>query len=255
MDVTAFTGGHSMSKLNLREYITSKQKKQFYVDKMFEKIAPVYDSFTVVFSFNMDRRWKQELVNMLDLHGDEKILDLACGTGDIAFALGQRVPAGKVIGMDILPSMIDIAESKRKDKNSANVEFLCDDILNMPFDDAAFNHVTCGYALRNVPDIEAAIGQIFRVLKPGGRFLSLDFAHPPNKIYRWLYFNYLVVTGSAAGYLIHGDPDVYRYIPESLKLYPGQSKVQSLMEQAGFIDAGYREFGGGIMAINYGTKP
>ncbi len=244
-----------MPKPNLMEHITSRQKKQSYVDQMFDKIAPVYDSFTVLFSYGMDRRWKRELVDMLDLSGQESVLDLACGTGDITFAIGRRLNEGKAIGMDILQSMIDIAEAKRRANNTDNVTFIREDILNMPFDDMSFDHVTCGYALRNVPDIESAIGRIYRVLKPGGRFLSLDFAHPPNKVYRWLYFNYLVVTGSVAGYLIHSDPDVYRYIPESLKLYPGQGSVQKLMDQAGFVETGYREFGGGIMAINYGTKP
>ncbi len=244
-----------MLKMNLQEHITSKQKKQMYVDQMFEKIAPVYDSFTVFFSYGMDRRWKRDLVNILDLKGNERVLDLACGTGDITFALGERLNNGKAFGMDILQAMIDIAESKRKAKNISNVEFCCADILNMPFDDSSFDHITCGYALRNVPDIELALNQISRVLKPGGRFLSLDFSHPNNKIYRWLYFNYLIVTGSLAGYLVHGDPDVYRYIPESLKLYPGQRNVQKMMDRQGFVDTGYREFGGGIMTINYGTKP
>jgi demethylmenaquinone methyltransferase/2-methoxy-6-polyprenyl-1,4-benzoquinol methylase len=93
------------------------------------------------------------------------------------------------------------------------------------------------------------------VLRPGGRFLSLDFAHPGNKIYRWLYLRYLAAVGSALGFILHGDPDTYRYIPESLKLYPGQRGVRELMNEAGFVDAGILEFGGGIMAINYGTKP
>jgi demethylmenaquinone methyltransferase/2-methoxy-6-polyprenyl-1,4-benzoquinol methylase len=93
------------------------------------------------------------------------------------------------------------------------------------------------------------------VLKPGGRFCSLDFGHPPNRAYRWLYLNYLIVVGSAVGLALHGDPDTYRYIPESLKLYPGQVGVRDLMRKAGFTNAGFQEFGGGIMAINYGMKP
>jgi demethylmenaquinone methyltransferase/2-methoxy-6-polyprenyl-1,4-benzoquinol methylase len=127
--------------------------------------------------------------------------------------------------------------------------------MSMPFADESFDNVTCGYALRNVPDVAGALDEIKRVLKPGGRFLSLDFAHPGNRVYRWLYLRYLIVVGSTVGLLLHGDPDTYRYIPESLKLYPGQHGVKKLMDDAGFVETGILEFGGGIMAINYGAKP
>ena len=243
-----------MPKLNLQEHITSRQKKQSYVNQMFAKIAPVYDAFTVVFSFGMDRGWKRKLVEMADLKGDEKVLDLACGTGDITFMLAERLSDGSAIGLDIIPEMIDLAEAKRQKRDARNVSFQCADIMNMPFADGSFDRITCGYALRNVPDVEGALIEIRRVLKPGGKFLSLDFAHPGNRLYRWAYINYLIVTGSLAGILLHGDADVYRYIPESLKLYPGQRKVRETLERLGFVDTGYREFGGGIMAINYGTS-
>jgi demethylmenaquinone methyltransferase/2-methoxy-6-polyprenyl-1,4-benzoquinol methylase len=127
--------------------------------------------------------------------------------------------------------------------------------MRLPYADASFDCVTCGYALRNVPDVELALAEIQRVLKPGGRFCSLDFAHPGNRVYRWLYLHYLVVVGSAVGFILHGDPDIYRYIPESLKLYPGQRRVQEMMSRLGFVETGFHEFGGGIMAINYGINP
>ncbi|MEP7274406.1 MAG: ubiquinone/menaquinone biosynthesis methyltransferase, partial [Acidobacteriota bacterium] len=213
-----------------------------------------YDFFTAFFSFGMDRGWKRQLVKMLDLKGNEKTLDLACGTGDITFALGERLPNGHSKGLDITQEMIDIAESKRVESNVQNVSFQCGDIMNMPFQDGAFDHVTCGYALRNVPDVESALVEIKRVLKPGGRFCSLDFAHPDNALYRWAYLKYLTIVGSAAGIAMHGNADIYRYIPESLKLYPGQRQVEAMMKTLGFTEVGYDEFGGGIMAINYGIR-
>jgi demethylmenaquinone methyltransferase/2-methoxy-6-polyprenyl-1,4-benzoquinol methylase len=243
------------TKLNLKEYISSKQKKQQYVTQMFQTIAPRYDFITVLLSYGMDRGWKRRLIEMLDLKGDEKALDLACGTGDITFALGERLPSGEAVGLDITQGMLDIAEEKRRDKKAENVYFHRGDIMSMPFADASYDCVTCGYALRNVPDVELALVEIKRVLKPGGKFLSLDFAHPKNRIYRWLYLRYLIVVGSTVGILLHGDPDTYRYIPESLKLYPGQQGVRETMNRLGFVNTGFQEFGGGIMAINYGSKP
>jgi len=241
-------------KLNLKEHISSKQKKQSYVTQMFETIAPRYDLITVLLSYGMDRGWKVKLIEMLKLKGDERALDLACGTGDITFALGEKLPQGSAIGLDITKGMIEIAEGKRRERNVTNVSFQLGDIMSMPFEDASFDCVTCGYALRNVPDVELALVEINRVLKPGGQLISLDFAHPDSRIYRWLYLNYLVVVGSSVGIILHGDADVYRYIPESLKRYPGQHGVQDLMNRTGFAETGFQEFGGGIMAINYGTK-
>jgi|SRR6185503_16601119 len=242
-------------KQDLKDAISSKPKKQRYVNELFETIAPRYDSFTIFFSYGMDRGWKRKLINMIKLKGDERALDIACGTGDITFALGERLHSGEACGLDITQAMLNIADNKRSVKKLANVFFNRGDIMRMPFADAAFDCVTCGYALRNVPDVGSALVEIKRVLKPGGRFYSLDFAFPQNRIYRRLYLGYLIVAGSIVGYLLHGDPDTYRYIPESLKLYPGQRRVQDLMKQLGFVDTGVHEFGGGIMAINYGTKP
>ena len=241
-------------KLNLKEHISSKQEKQKYVNRMFETIAPRYDFITVFLSYGMDRGWKRKLIEMLHLKGDESALDLACGTGDLTFALGEHLHSGKAIGLDITQAMIVIAEGKRRARDVSNVFFHCGDIMSMPFPDASFDYMTCGYALRNVPDVELALVEIKRVLKPGGRFYSLDFGHPDSRIYRWLYLKYLVVVGSTLGIVLHGDPDTYRYIPESLKLYPGQRNVREMMNRLGFTETGFREFGGGIMAINYGAR-
>ncbi|HWP43083.1 MAG TPA: ubiquinone/menaquinone biosynthesis methyltransferase [Blastocatellia bacterium] len=242
-------------KLNLREYVSSKEKKQIYVNRMFETIAPRYDLITVLLSYGMDRGWKRRLIDMLALRGHESALDLACGTGDITFAVAERLSSGHVTGLDITKGMLEIAERKRREHGANNVSFNRADIMHMPFADESFDCVTAGYALRNVPDVSGALVEIKRVLKPGGRFFSLDFAHPPNRAYRWLYLRYLTVVGSIVGLILHGDPDTYRYIPESLKLYPGQHGVRDIMDRQGFVNIGFHEFGGGIMAINYGAKP
>jgi len=242
-------------KLDLKEHITSKEKKQRYVNRLFETIASRYDFFTAFMSYGMDRGWKRTLVEMLGLEGSETALDIACGTGDITFAIARRLNRGCVTGLDITQSMLDIAERKRQTGQIRNASFHRGDIMRMPFGDETFDCVTGGYALRNVPDVAAALVEIKRVLKPGGRFFSLDFGHPQNKLYRRAYLRYLIVVGSVVGLAMHGDADTYRYIPETLKLYPGQRGVRDMMNRAGFVETGLREFGGGIMAINFGAKP
>lgn len=242
-------------KLNLKEHVASKEKKQRYVNRLFETIASRYDFFTSFMSYGMDRRWKRTLVEMAKLEGNESALDIACGTGDIAFMLASKLKSGHAVGLDITQAMLDIAERKRSEMNITNVAFHRGDIMKMPFRDESFDCVTGGYALRNVPDINGALEEIKRVLKPSGRMLMLDFGHPPSRAYRWAYLRYLSAVGATVGWILHGDADTYRYIPESLKLYPGQRGVDEMMRRAGFIETGFRQFGGGIMAINYGTKP
>jgi len=242
------------AKPDLKEHITSSDKKQWYVNRMFAIIAPRYDFITRFLSYGMDGSWKAKLVRMLALRGDEQVLDIACGTGDITFALANCLPHGKAVGLDITHGMLNIAEDKRRDSRIENVSFLRGDIMKLPFPDASFDCVTGGYALRNVPDLPAALKEIARTLKPGGRLYSLDFGHPPLRVYRWLYLRYLTIVGSGLGLVLHGDPDTYRYIPESLKLYPGQRGTRDLMQKLGFQDTGFHEFMGGIMAINYGSK-
>jgi demethylmenaquinone methyltransferase/2-methoxy-6-polyprenyl-1,4-benzoquinol methylase len=242
-------------ELDLREHVSSKEKKQTYVNRLFETIAPRYDFFTAFMSYGMDRGWKRALIEMLNLVGDETTLDLACGTGDITFAIAEHLESGHAAGLDITQAMLDIAEKKRRARTLYNLSFHRGDILKLPFRDSSFEYVTGGYALRNVPDINDALDEIKRVLKPGGRFFSLDFGHPVNNLYRWLYMRYLIIVGSAVGLVLHRDSDTYRYIPESLRHYPGQRGVLKMMDGAGFVETGFREFGGGIMAINYGMKP
>ncbi|HWC77048.1 MAG TPA: class I SAM-dependent methyltransferase, partial [Blastocatellia bacterium] len=164
--------------LDLKQHVSSREKKQTYVNRLFETIAPRYDFFTRFMSYGMDGGWKRELVRMAKLEGHETTLDLACGTGDITFALAHRTDRGFAVGLDITRGMLEIAERKRRGSNQRNVSFHQADIMQLPFPDSSFDCVTGGYALRNVPDIEGALGEIRRVLKPGGRFLLIDTVAP-----------------------------------------------------------------------------
>lgn len=241
-------------RLNMREFITSKEKKQQYVNQMFSRIAPRYDLVTTLLSYGQDRRWKKELVRLTDVQPHHFILDLACGTGDITFMLANRVTVGRVLGVDITPGMIQIARRKKQQTGISAIDFEVNDITQLDFPDNTYDRITVGYGIRNIPDIAHLLSEVVRMLKPGGRFLSLDFAKPVNSFYCRAFLGYLTIVGSALGWIMHGDPDVYRYIPESLKLYPAQRGVQQLMDKAGFVDTGYLTFGGGITAINYGHK-
>ena len=124
----------------------------------------------------------------------------------------------------------------------------------LPFPGASFDIVTTGYGLRNVPDLDAAIREIYRVLRPGGVLVSLDFNRPANPVVRAIYLGYLRLVGGALGWVLHRDPDTYRYIPASIERYPGAPGVVSRLETAGFRQAGWRRVLGGLMAIHVARK-
>ena len=244
----------SKAKLEMKDYIASKEKKQIYVNQMFSTIAPRYDLVTSMLSYGQDKKWKKKLVDMAEVNPHHQLLDLACGTGDITFMLAERISNGKVIGVDITPSMIAIANDKKRRLGKERVTFEVGDIMQLNYPSNSFDRITIGYGVRNVPDIYGLLSEVLRMLKSGGWFLSLDFGKPSQLLYRAVFLRYLSLVGSTFGWILHRYPDVYRYIPESLKLYPGQEGVRILMEAVGFIHCGYATFMGGVTAINYGGK-
>jgi demethylmenaquinone methyltransferase/2-methoxy-6-polyprenyl-1,4-benzoquinol methylase len=133
--------------------------------------------------------------------------------------------------------------------------FVTGDMLALPFPDQSFTVVTVGYGLRNVPDLQQSLREIRRVLPPNGRLLSLDFNRPSNPVIRGAYLQYLTVVGSALGYALHRDPDTYRYIPESIRTYPGARGVARMMEDMGWTDVRVIPVLGGLMAIHVATAP
>lgn len=239
--------------MSLRERIATPDGKRRYVRSLFATIADRYDLITRLLSYGQDRRWKRRLVAMASPAPGVSALDLATGTGDIAFALAEQ--GAQVAGLDITFRMIELARDKARTSAAVNAgpvpKFLVGDMLALPFPAGSFDLVTTGYGLRNVPDLTAAIDEIRRVLRPGGRVLSLDFNRPRNAIVRSAYLIYLAMVGGALGWTLHRDPDTYRYIPASIRNYPGAEAVARLMEARGFTRARHYPVLGGLMAIHY----
>lgn len=221
--------------------------KQAYVRRLFATIAHRYDVITVLLSFGMDRRWKRRVVTMAAPRPGKRALDLACGTGDIAFALAAE--GARVAGLDVTHAMLRLAQAK-----SGRAAFVTGDMMALPFGPAGFAIVTSGYGIRNVPELPLALAEIHRVLEPGGVFVSLDFNRPDNRAVRAIYLAYLAVVGSVLGLLLHGDPDTYRYIPASIRRYPGAARVCSMLRAAGFASWEYVPVLGGLMAIHVARK-
>src|SRR5438094_691552 len=162
--------------MRVAERIATPDGKRRYVRALFATIADRYDFITIALSYGQDRRWKRRLVDLVEPRRDQRVLDLATGTGDIAFGLAAR--GADVVGLDVTARMITLAHAKNRTGRA--VTFMVGDMLALPFADATFDAATVGYGLRNVPDLDAAIGEVSRVVKPGGRLVSLDFNRPTN---------------------------------------------------------------------------
>ena len=231
----------------LRQSLSTPDGKSRYVRRLFATIADRYDFITVALSYGQDRGWKRRLVALAQPVAGRRALDLATGTGDIAYSLASS--GARVVGLDITPRMIELAIGK-KSEHAGSCSFVVGDMLTLPFPDRSFDLVTTGYGLRNVPNLAGAVDEIARVLAPGGLALSLDFNRPANGLVRRAYLLYLTLAGGGLGWLLHGDPDTYRYIPASIRQYPGAEAVGRLMETRGFTDVLYLPVLGGLMAIH-----
>ena len=245
---------------SLYNAIATPDGKRRYVRKLFATIADRYDFITVALSYGQDRRWKRRVIAMADPRHGLRVLDLATGTGDLAFAAAGR--GARVVGLDITYRMIELARQKVGTDQRVGpgghagppLHFLVGDMLALPFPAASFDIVTTGYGLRNVPDLPQAIEEIRRVLAPGGRAVSLDFNRPASAWIRSAYLAYLTVVGATLGWVLHRDPDTYRYIPASIRHYPGAAAVARMFEDRGFSRVRHYRVLGGLMAIHDATR-
>jgi len=236
--------------VSLQEQIATPEGKRRYVRSLFATIADRYDFITVLLSYGQDGRWKRRLIALASPGPGTRTLDLATGTGDIAFAAARR--GAYVIGLDITHRMVELAKGKRGVARRS-AQFLVGDMLALPFASGSFDLVTTGYGLRNVPNLTAAIVEIRRVLVPGGQVVSLDFDRPLNPVVRAVYLAYLTVVGAAIGWILHRDPDTYRYIPASIRQYPGAEAVAKMFTGSGFSGVRAYPVLGGLMAIHQAT--
>jgi ubiquinone/menaquinone biosynthesis methyltransferase len=233
--------------VSLDSAFESPQAKRRYVRQLFATIADRYDLITRLLSYGQDARWKRRLVQSAAVKRGERALDLACGTGDIAMAVAAR--GATTVGLDITHRMVELGKAR-----STAVRFVTGDMTNLPFGSQQFDLVTTGYGLRNVPDLDAALDEIARVLKPGGRMLSLDFNRPHNPVVRGAYLAYLTVVGAALGWILHRDPDTYRYIPASIRRYPGAAGVATTMRARGFANVRVIPLLFGLMSLHLAER-
>ena len=230
-------------------------EKAGHVREVFDSVANNYDLMNDVMSLGIHRLWKRFAISMAGLQPGQRVLDLAGGTGDMTALMAPEVGAdGHIVLSDINAAMLRNGRGNLLDRGiSGNVTFAQANAERLPFPDNSFDLVTMAFGLRNVTDKQAALEAIYRVLRPGGRLLVLEFSRPVAPLkpaYDFYSFNILPKLGR----LIARDEDSYRYLAESIRMHPDQQTLKGMLEQAGFERCDFHNLSGGIVAIHRGYK-
>ncbi len=214
------------------------------VRAMFDRISPVYDFMNHAMTVGLDRRWRRLAAESVVGEG-YKVLDACCGTGDLALAAERA--GGKVTGLDFSERMLDRAREK-----SQTVEWVLGDVTALPFGAGSFDAVTVGFGIRNVPDLEAGLAELARVLRPGGRIACLEITRPEGMLkpfFRLWFDGFIPLVGK----VLPGGR-AYTYLPASVRRFPAPSDLAAAFGRAGFDGVGWKLMGGGIVALHVGTK-
>ncbi len=246
----------TLQNLNLDEHLRDPGRKQRYVNTVFEIVAGSYDRFTRLSSWGLDMTWKRDLVRLVKgrLQPDALVVDLATGTGDLAFALAPFVRRGKVIGIDLAEGMIHLAEEARRARKLDNVEFRLGDLMATGLPGDSVDAVTVSYGLRNCPDYRLGLAEIQRVLKPGGYLASLDFVRIDSPLWEFLFESSLLLACNFFGWLWHGEAAVYGYLARSIKYFASNREFTEALAEAGFRIVTQRPKLAGALYLHFAEK-
>ena len=231
----------------------NEQDKAVRVRGVFDSVASRYDVMNDLMSMGLHRAWKAYTVLVANVKEGQQVLDIAGGTGDLALAFAPKVgPSGKVVHTDINEAMLRQGRNRLLDAGVCLPTLVCD-AEHLPFPDAHFDLVTVAFGLRNMTHKDAALREMNRVLKPGGKLMVLEFskiAKPLEKIYDWYSFKVLPKIGQ----LVANDSASYQYLAESIRMHPGQQELKELMLNTGFGHVDYHNMSGGVVALHVGIK-
>ena len=231
-------------------------EKEGMVAGVFNSVADKYDVMNDVMSLGIHRIWKKITLMHTGLKKGQRALDVAGGTGDLTIEMSKQVgPDGEIVISDINPAMLEQGRRRLMDKGIAgNVRFVEANAEDLPFEDNSFDCVTIAFGLRNVTNQGRALASMYRVLKPGGRLLILEFSKPVmpglNKLYDFYSFNIIPMMGK----VIANDEESYRYLAESIRMHPDQETLKQMLRDAGFERCTYHNMSGGIVALHKGFK-
>jgi demethylmenaquinone methyltransferase/2-methoxy-6-polyprenyl-1,4-benzoquinol methylase len=234
----------------------NSEEKAGKVAEVFHSVASSYDLMNDLMSVGIHRLWKRVTIEMSGVRRGHKVLDIAGGTGDLAAKFSRIVGSdGLVVLADINDSMLKVGRDRLLDRGIANnIQFAQANAQYLPFPDNSFDVITIAFGLRNVTDKEMALRSMYRVLKPGGKLLVLEFSKPPSMVLSKIYDGYSFNILPKLGKLFASDADSYQYLAESIRMHPDQETLMGMVEEAGFSNCDYHNMTGGIVALHRGVK-
>jgi len=225
------------------------------VRSIFSAIAPDYDRFNRLSSLGIDRSWRRRAVKLARLKRTSQVLDLAAGTGDLTLAVARYGAPASVLSTDFVPEMLEVAEAKLAEyEGETAVSFAVVDAQDLPFGDDSYDVVTVGFGVRNMPDRAANFREVRRVLKPGGRYVVLEFSRPPFTPFRALYHFYIRTVIPMLGGALTGDRPAFEYLNRSIEAFPGQVALAGELHKAGFSEVTWHNLTFGIVAVHVAVK-
>jgi demethylmenaquinone methyltransferase/2-methoxy-6-polyprenyl-1,4-benzoquinol methylase len=244
------------TKVSLEEKFQATGGKRPYVQRLFGRIAGVYDLMNRLMSFGLDIYWRKKAARYLALGSGETGLDLGTGTGDLAITVIRRSgPGTQMIGMDITPEMLD--QGRRKIKRlglEGQIELRSGDAEHIDLPDNSVDGCCSAFTVRNLTDIRQGFREMHRVVRPGGRVACLEISHPPGKVFGALFYFYFYKLAPLFGTIIGQASEEYNYLPNSLTTFPKAPGLKKIMEEAGWHDVHFQYLNGGLVALHVGTK-
>jgi len=235
---------------------TKTEPSRTEIWKMFDKISPTYDLLNKLLSFGLDQYWRRAVCHHLPSQEALDLLDVATGTGDQILALFKKKEyIRQAVGIDLSPEMLQYAAAKMRDAQvSHKVQLHTASALEIPFKDATFDLVTISFGIRNVTDLEGALGEMHRTLKPGGRLIVLEFSKPSHPLLSWGHLFYLRHCIPRIAGFISKQPEAYRYLDQTIETFPTGNNFTEKMQKVGFIDCKIKPLSGGIVSLYIGNK-
>lgn len=232
-----------------------QQSKEQRVHGVFEKIYENYDQMNSVISFQQHIKWRNDTMKKMNVPNGAKALDVCCGTADWTIALAEAAGKdGEVVGLDFSKNMLKIGEEKLKDRNLDQAALIHGNAMELPFEDNSFDYVTIGFGLRNVPDYNQVLREMYRVLKPGGMAVCLETSQPTMPGFKQAYRLYFRFIMPMFGKLFAKSYDEYSWLQESAKDFPGMKELAKMFSEAGFVNVEYKPYSGGVAAVHIGRK-
>lgn len=225
------------------------------IQQMFGAIAPRYDLLNRMLSFGIDRRWRKKAVQLLKYRNGARILDVATGTGDVALEIARTTPSSvKITGADFCKEMVDLGRIKvAQSPYAGRIDFTVAPCEDLPFPNETFDSITIAFGIRNVVDRKLGLAEMWRVLRPGGRMIILEFSTPRSQLFRQIYYFYFRRLLPVIGGLI-SKYNAYKYLPDSVLEFPSHAEFAAMIEEAGFRSVHIKELTFGIASIYVGDK-